>query len=61
VFRMVSAGVYKGRKPEIDPAQVRQLVAGGLGGTAIAKQLKISRASVYRLIGLGDSPAPPAA
>ena len=42
-------GVYKGRKPSINPADVELLAAKGLGGTEIAERLKISRASVYRL------------
>jgi DNA invertase Pin-like site-specific DNA recombinase len=45
------AGVYTGRKAVLDPAEVRKLRAEGLGGTAIAKQLGISRQSVYRLLG----------
>src|SRR3954454_18616964 len=40
-------GVYKGRKASIDPAKVRQMKADGLGTSAIAKALKIGRASVY--------------
>jgi DNA invertase Pin-like site-specific DNA recombinase len=41
-------GVYKGRKPSIDPAEVRRLQQEGLGATAVAKRLGIGRASVYR-------------
>ena len=41
-------GVYKGRKRSIDPAKVKQMTADGLGPSAIAKALKIGRASVYR-------------
>jgi DNA invertase Pin-like site-specific DNA recombinase len=43
-------GVYKGRKPEIDPEQVRGLQREGLGATEIAKRLGIGRASVYRVL-----------
>jgi DNA invertase Pin-like site-specific DNA recombinase len=43
-------GVYKGRKASIDPAKVREMAAGGIGATAIAKALKIGRASVYRAL-----------
>ncbi|WP_445502675.1 recombinase family protein [Microvirga sp. G4-2] len=43
-------GIYKGRKPSIDPAEVRRLHAEGLGASAIAKQLGIGRASVYRVL-----------
>ena len=42
-------GVYRGRKPTIDPAEVRKLVSEGVGASTIAKQLGIARASVYRL------------
>jgi DNA invertase Pin-like site-specific DNA recombinase len=44
------AGVYKGRKAEIDPERVRQLAAKGMGGGAIAKELGIGRTTVYRLL-----------
>jgi hypothetical protein len=30
-------GVYKGRKPSIDPAKIKQMEAEGLGPSAIAK------------------------
>ena len=43
-------GVYKGRKASIDPAKVREMAAQGIGATAIAKALKIGRASVYRAL-----------
>lgn len=43
-------GVYKGRKPSINVAQVRALQAQGLGATEIADRLKIGRASVYRVL-----------
>jgi DNA invertase Pin-like site-specific DNA recombinase len=43
-------GVYKGRKPSIDVAQVKALRASGMGPAAIAKQLKMARSSVYRVL-----------
>lgn len=43
-------GVYQGRKPSIDPAQVKALRAQGMGASDIAKALKIGRASVYRVL-----------
>jgi DNA invertase Pin-like site-specific DNA recombinase len=43
-------GVYTGRKAVLDPTEVRKLAEDGMGGTAIAKHLNISRSSVYRLI-----------
>ena len=43
-------GVYKGRKASIDPAKVKQMKADGMGPSAIAKALRIGRASVYRAL-----------
>jgi DNA invertase Pin-like site-specific DNA recombinase len=50
IARAKAAGVYKGRKPSIDRAVVRKLRKEGLGPSAIARRLKIGRASVYRLL-----------
>ena len=55
-------GVYKGRKPSIDPAEVRRLrEAEGLGPSAIARRLGIGRTSVYRVLGAGGGATAPAA
>ena len=43
-------GVYKGRKPSIDPAKIKKMKGEGIGPSAIAKALKIGRASVYRAL-----------
>src|SRR3954469_4475792 len=43
-------GVYQGRKASIDTAKVKALRAEGMGPSAIAKALKIGRASVYRAL-----------
>jgi len=43
-------GIYKGRKPSIAAETVLELARKGVGGSAIAKRLKISRTSVYRLL-----------
>ena len=51
IAKAKQAGVYKGRKPSIEPAKVRELQAEGLGATDIAKRLGIGRASVYRVMG----------
>ena len=43
-------GVYKGRKPSIDRARVRELAGAGVGKAEIARRLGIGRASVYRVL-----------
>jgi DNA invertase Pin-like site-specific DNA recombinase len=43
-------GVYKGRKASIDVERVKKLKADGIGATAIARELGIGRASVYRIL-----------
>lgn len=43
-------GVYKGRQPSIDADAIKKRVAEGQGATAIANDLGISRASVYRIM-----------
>lgn len=43
-------GVYKGGKARIDPEAVRKLAAEGVKPAHIARQLKISRGTVYRHI-----------
>lgn len=50
IERAKAAGVYKGRKPSVDVAAVRQLHKEGVSPTVIAKQLRIGRASVYRVL-----------
>jgi len=50
-----SKGVYTGRKPSIDAAEVRRLrTEEKLGATAIAERLGIGRASVYRVLAGND-------
>jgi DNA invertase Pin-like site-specific DNA recombinase len=50
IERAKAKGVYRGRQPSIDPERVKALKAGGLGASAIAKELGIGRASVYRAL-----------
>ncbi|WP_431855009.1 recombinase family protein [Azospirillum sp.] len=51
IAKAKAEGVYKGRKPSIDAAEVRRLRdQEGLGATEIAKRLGIGRASVYRIL-----------
>ncbi|RVU14930.1 recombinase family protein [Methylobacterium oryzihabitans] len=50
IAKAKAAGVYKGRPPSIDAAQVRALKAEGVGPAEIARRLGIGRASVYRIL-----------
>ena len=43
-------GVYRGRKQSIDYERVLKLLGEGKGATAIAKEMKISRSSVYKIM-----------
>ena len=49
IARAKAVGVYKWRKPIIDAAEIQRLRGEGMGGSDIAKTLRISRSSVYRL------------
>jgi DNA invertase Pin-like site-specific DNA recombinase len=50
IAKAKAEGRYKGRRPSIDQAEVRRMRDEGIGASAIAKKLKIGRASVYRLL-----------
>jgi len=52
IAKAKAEGRYKGRAPTARAklSQVRELQATGLGASAIAERLSISRASVYRLL-----------
>jgi DNA invertase Pin-like site-specific DNA recombinase len=50
IARAKSAGIYKGRRRSIDRGEVRRLRETGLSAAAIAQQLGLSRASVYRVL-----------
>lgn len=50
IDRAKASGVYRGRKAVIDPDRVREMAAGGMGASAIAKELNCHRQSVYRLL-----------
>ncbi|MGH1569847.1 recombinase family protein [Methylobacterium sp. P31] len=56
VAKAKAEGVYKGRKATIDADRIKALAAQGMGATAIARELKVARASVYRLLN-GSSPS----
>lgn len=50
IAKAKAAGVYKGRKPSVDVAAVREMRASGVGPVEIARRLGIGRASVYRAL-----------
>jgi DNA invertase Pin-like site-specific DNA recombinase len=54
IAKAKAAGVYKGRRPSIDAARVRDLKGQGLGATEIAAAMGIGRASVYRVMDGGQ-------
>lgn len=51
IAKAKAAGVYQGRRAVIPADRVRELHAAGVRPVDIARQLKIGRASVYRLLG----------
>lgn len=50
IAKAKAKGVYKGRRPSIDADKVRTLKERGVRPAAIAKQMGIARASVYRAL-----------
>jgi len=45
-----SKGVYKGRKKSVDEAEIRKLVSEGISKAQIARNLGVSRMTVYRAL-----------
>ena len=50
INRVTEKGVYKGGKPFVDIQRVRDLRDGGMGASAIAKELGIGSATVFRAL-----------
>jgi len=50
IAKAKAEGRYQGRKPTIDPDKVKTLHEQGLGPSAIAREMGIARASVYRAL-----------
>jgi hypothetical protein len=53
--KVIPESVPRGRKPQIDAEQVKNMHRYGLGATEIAKQLDISRSSVCKILKLQKS------
>jgi DNA invertase Pin-like site-specific DNA recombinase len=49
IAKAKKAGVYTRAKPRIDRGRVAELLASGQGPAAIARTLKVSRMSIYRI------------
>ncbi|KAI95703.1 integrase [Rhodomicrobium udaipurense JA643] len=50
IAKAKAAGVYTGRKPSLDVERIKALHAAGKKPTAIARELKMARSSVYRVL-----------
>ena len=53
IAKAKAEGIYKGRRPKIDTARVREMKAQGMSIAAIVKELGISGASIYRVLEAG--------
>ena len=49
IAKAKAQGVYKGRKPSVDSAEVHRLRADGMKPTEIARELGVSRSTVWRM------------
>jgi DNA invertase Pin-like site-specific DNA recombinase len=50
IDRAKANGVYRGRKPSIDADRIGLLMAAGMTPAAIAREMGVGRASIYRLM-----------
>jgi len=50
IAKAKAKGFYKGRPKIVDDAKLKELSLAGIGATAIAKELGIGRATVYKAI-----------
>ncbi|WP_431093610.1 helix-turn-helix domain-containing protein [Sinorhizobium meliloti] len=49
--------VYKGRKKNVDDDEIRRRIAAGTSKAAVARDLKVSRMTVYRALAEQDEPS----
>ena len=50
IAKAKKAGVYTGGKPRIDRQEILKLLRAGQGPSKVARELKVSRMSVYRIL-----------
>ena len=50
IAKAKAKGIYKGRKPTIDTSTIVTMKSNGIGASRIARELNISRVSVYRAL-----------
>ncbi|MEP3924044.1 MAG: recombinase family protein [Gilvibacter sp.] len=50
IAKAKAKGLYKGRPKTVDDAKIKALSLAGMGATAIAKELGIGRATVYKAL-----------
>ncbi|MFQ6163907.1 helix-turn-helix domain-containing protein [Sinorhizobium meliloti] len=43
-------GVYRGRKKNVDDDEIRRRIAAGASKASVARELKVSRMTVYRAL-----------
>ena len=55
IAKAKAKGVYKGRKPSVDPAKVRKMREEGMRPSQIARELKVARTTVWRALAKTDA------
>jgi len=50
-------GVYKGRKKNVEDDEIRKRIAAGASKAAVARDLKVSRMTIYRALEGQDAPS----
>ena len=50
-------GIYKGRQKKVDGAEIQRLAAAGISKAQIARDLGVSRMTVYRALDTGNTKA----
>jgi DNA invertase Pin-like site-specific DNA recombinase len=54
IAKAKAKGIYRGRKSSIDGARIKVLRDAGKSPTAITRELKVARSSVYRIFSSAD-------